>query len=98
MLTLSQPTHIHLYQQTGTFSEFQLVAKIPLQDNLSVKGNLENAFNLCNYNPHSSRDSWEDNPDIWTDNVSHSCSVGDIMVYGHEVYCVAGTGFTRLNP
>ena len=103
----SKPEYIELWQQTGTFTDFKLAAKVPWDDTLvetnTLRGwtdeqlQLENAFKRCNIADEGGDGSWTTNEGIVIVDVSHSASVGDLLVVGKQVWFVAGAGFDKIN-
>jgi hypothetical protein len=79
------------------FNNLRKVASVTEDIGLTYIENLERAFELTN----------NLTPEGWTKNkhvkhhpgrpVPRSTSVGDIMVYGKDVFAVDGTGYTHLN-
>mgnify|MGYP003123693456 CR=1 FL=1 len=90
-----------LWQKEGYFSDFKKVAEVPYVDYTTDADELQlsNVFKRCNLE-EGGKDTWTKNEGliVYEDDLSHSASVGDIIVLDcGAVYAIAGVGFTKMN-
>ena len=95
--------YAELWQKKGHFDEYKRAVRVPYVDGDEDEKQLHNVFARCNC-PDEYEESWTENAGliVFEDNLSHSASVGDIIVLDKEegnksVYVIDNVGFTKIN-
>ena len=99
----SRPKYAELWQKKGHFDEYKRAVRVPYVDSDKDEEQLHNVFARCNC-PDKEKESWTKNAGliVFEDNLSHSASVGDIIILDKEegnksVYVIDNIGFTKIN-